>query len=79
MRPHCANAHGNYFVHAVAYLIINGGFWVHAWILMLSGRDEMPQQGWSGPLPSMSVLWGAGLLAHTIGAMLSRGYEHGEV
>jgi hypothetical protein len=79
MRPHCANAHGTYFVHAVAYLIINGGFWVHAWILMLSGRDEMPQQGWSGPLPSMSVLWGAGLLAHTIGAMLSRGYEHGEV
>jgi hypothetical protein len=72
-------AYGTYFVHAVAYLIINGSFWVHAWILMLIGRDEMLQQGWSGPLVSMSVLWGAGLLAHTIGAMLSRGYEHVEV
>jgi hypothetical protein len=72
-------AYGTYFVHAVAYLIINGSFWLHAWILMLSGRNELLQQGWSGPLVSMSVLWGAGLLAHTIGAMLSRGYEHVEV
>jgi hypothetical protein len=72
-------AYGTYFAHAVAYLIINGSFWVHAWILMLSGRDELLQQGWSGPLLSMSVLWGAGLLVHTIGAMLSRGYEHVEV
>ncbi|WP_258804823.1 hypothetical protein [Pseudarthrobacter sp. NS4] len=72
-------AYGAYFAHAVAYLIINGSFWVHAWILMLSGRDEILQQGWSGPLVSMSVLWGAGLLVHTIGAMLSRGYEHVEV
>ena len=72
-------AYGTYFAHAVAYLIINGGFWVHAWILMLVGRDEMLQQGWSGPLVSMSVLWGAGLLVHTIGAMLSKGYEHVEV
>jgi hypothetical protein len=72
-------AYGAYFAHAVAYLVINGSFWVHAWILMLSGRGEMLQQGWSGPLVSMSVLWGAGLLAHTIGAMLSRGYEHVEV
>ena len=72
-------AYGTYFAHAVAYLIINGSFWVHAWILMLVGRDEMLQQGWSGPLVSMSVLWGAGLLVHTIGAMLSKGYEHVEV
>jgi hypothetical protein len=72
-------AYGTYFAHAVAYLVINGSFWVHAWILMLSGRDEMLQQGWYGPLVSMSVLWCAGLLAHTTGAMLSRGYEHVEV
>ncbi|WP_104045442.1 hypothetical protein [Arthrobacter sp. ZGTC412] len=72
-------AYGTYFTHAVAYLIINGSFWLHAWILMLSGREEILQQGWSGPLVSMSVLWGAGLLVHTIGAMLSRGYEHVEV
>jgi hypothetical protein len=72
-------AYGTYFAHAVAYLIINGSFWVHAWILKLIGRDETLQQGWSGPLVSMSVLWGAGLLVHTIGAMLSRGYEHVEV
>lgn len=71
--------YGTYFAHAVAYLIINGSFWVHAWILILSGRSDMLQQGWSGPLMSMSVLWGAGLLVHTIGAMLSRGYEHVEV
>ena len=72
-------AYGTYFAHAVAYLIINGSFWMHAWILMLSGRNEVLQQGWFGPLVSMSVLWGAGLLIHTIGAMLSRGYEHVEV
>jgi hypothetical protein len=72
-------AYATYFAHAVAFLIINGSFWVHAWILMLSGRGEVLQQGWSGPLLSMSVLWGAGLLVHTIGAMLSRGYEHVEV
>lgn len=72
-------AYGTYFAHAVAYLIITGSFWVHAWILMLSGRDEVLQQGWSGPLVSMSVLWGTGLLVHTIGAMLGKGYEHVEV
>jgi hypothetical protein len=72
-------AYGTYFAHAVAYLIINGSFWVHAWILLLSGRDEVLQQGWYGPLVSMSVLWCAGLLVHTIGAMLSRGFEHVEV
>ena len=72
-------AYGTYFAHAVAYLIINCSFWLHAWILVLNGRDETLQQGWSGPLMSMSVLWGAGLLVHTIGAMLSRGYEHVEV
>lgn len=72
-------AYGIYFAHAVAYLIINGSFWVHAWILMLGGRDDVLPQGWSGPLVSMTVLWGAGLLVHTIGAMLSRGYEHVEV
>lgn len=72
-------AYGTYFAHVVAYLIINGSFWVHAWILMLSGREEVLQQGWSGPLLSMSVLWGAGLLVHTIGATLSGGYEHVEV
>jgi hypothetical protein len=72
-------AYGTYFAHALAYLIINGSFWAHAWILMIGGRDETLQEGWTGPLVSMSVLWGAGLLAHTIGAMLSRGYEHVEV
>lgn len=72
-------AYGTYFTHAVAYLIINGSFWLHAWILTLTGRDEALVQGWSGPLISMSVLWGTGLLVHTIGAMLSNGYEHVEV
>ena len=72
-------AYGTYFAHAVAFLISTGSFWVHAWVLMLTGRDEALQNGWSGPLVSMSVLWGAGLLVHTIGAMLSKGYEHVEV
>jgi hypothetical protein len=72
-------AFGTYFAHVLAYLIINGSFWVHAWILIFSGRGEILQQGWSGPLVSMSVLWGAGLLVHTIGAVLGRGYEHVDV
>lgn len=72
-------AYGTYFAHAVAYLIINGSFWLHAWILTLTGRNQVLEDGWTGPLISMSVLWGLGLLVHTIGAMLSRGYEHVEV
>lgn len=72
-------AYGFYFVHAVSYIVINGSFWVHAWILMLSGRSEALEEGWAGPLVAMSVLWGAGLLVHTIGAMLSQGYEYVEV
>lgn len=72
-------AYGTYFAHAVAYLIINGSFWFHAWILTLAGRNQLLEQGWAGPLISMSVLWGIGLLVHTIGAMLSKGYEDVEV
>jgi hypothetical protein len=53
-------AYGTYFTHAVAYLIINGSFWLHAWILTLTGRDQVLEPGWSGPLISMSVLWGVG-------------------
>jgi hypothetical protein len=68
-------AYATYFAHALAYLIVNGSFWVHAWILMLSGRAEVLQEGWSGPLIWMSALWGSALLVHTIGAMLSKGYE----
>lgn len=72
-------AHGTYFAHAVAYLIINGSFWLHAWILILSGREGILEGGWAASLISMCVLWGIGLLVHTIGAMLGNGYEDVEV
>lgn len=41
-------AYGTYFAHAVANLIINGSFWLHAWIRTFTGRDQVLEQGWSG-------------------------------
>lgn len=68
-------AYAGYFVHVLTYLIVNGSFWTHAAILVLSDRRDALASGWSGPLISMSVLWGIGLVAHTFGALISQGYD----
>lgn len=68
-------AYAGLFVHVLTYLIVNGSFWIHAAILVLSGRREVLASGWSGPLIAMSVLWGIGLAAHTFGALMSKGYD----
>lgn len=70
MRPYAS-----YFVHVLTYLIVNGSFWIHAAILVWSGRGEVLASGWAGPLISMSVLWGLGLVVHTFGALTSKGYD----
>jgi hypothetical protein len=70
--------YGLYFTHALAYLIVTGSFWLHAWLLALSGHRDTLDQGWSAFLVSMSALWGLGLVVHTIGAVLSKGYEDAE-
>lgn len=72
-------AYAGYFVHVMTYLLVNGSFWIHAAVLVLSGRSEVLAAGWSGPLISMSVLWGVGLLLHTFGAVLSKGYDDVEL
>ena len=72
-------AYAGYFVHVLAYLIVNGSYWMYAGVLTLTGQHEVLQQGWAGPLFAMSSRWGIGLAVHTIGAMLSRGYENVEV
>lgn len=72
-------AYGSYFTHASAYLVVNGSFWLHAWVLALAGRDDVVAERWAGALVPMSVLWGLGLLAHTIGAVVSSGYDDAAV
>lgn len=72
-------AYAMYLVHAAAYLVIVGSFWIHAGLLVGTDNADVLARGWSGPLTAMSLVWGAGLLLHTIGAMLDRGYDHVEV
>ena len=79
--------YGALTAHFVTYLAVNVGFALHFLILALmgapvvqSGLQTTPaalalSPGWFGVLISMPALWGAGLLVHTLGAVLGRGFE----
>jgi hypothetical protein len=62
-------------VHLITYALVVGSFWVHAALLLLAGQRESLDAGWSGPVLSMSVLWGIGLAVHAWGALRTRGYD----
>jgi hypothetical protein len=67
---------GDYFAHVGGYIVINGSFWIHAALLVATGNRELIDSNWAGLLFGMSVLWGIGVLLHTIGAVLDKGYEN---
>lgn len=68
-------AYGGLVVHLITFALVVGSFWVHAALLLLAGQRESLNAGWSGPLLSMSVLWGIGLAVHAWGALRTRGYD----
>lgn len=70
MRPYAS-----YLLHVATYFIVTGSYWLHAFILSIDGNFDIATNGWSGVLYGMSLIWGIGLLLHTVGALLSRGYE----
>ncbi|WGW13014.1 2TM domain-containing protein [Saxibacter everestensis] len=68
-----------YFLHVMAFLLVNGSYWLHAGILSLDGRADVVAATWSGALYAMATFWGIGLLIHTLGAFLSKGFEDVDV
>ncbi|MCS6711585.1 hypothetical protein JSY14_05925 [Brachybacterium sp. EF45031] len=66
--------YGVVMAHVLLYLTVNLGFGVHALGRALTDRP-LDLAAWGGVLLSMPTIWGCGLLLHTIGALLSRGYE----
>lgn len=69
-------AYGEYAVHLCGYLLVNGGYWLHAGVLVLGGHSELIDDAWYGVLFGMSLFWGIGLLIHTVGALMTKGHEN---
>ncbi|MBP6880293.1 hypothetical protein KBC31_01540 [Candidatus Saccharibacteria bacterium] len=69
--------------HFIGYLIVNLGYFIHAYVLLISDSDAIKfgggrialNPGWFGVLFGMATFWGIGLLIHTIASVASRGYE----
>ncbi|WP_197277894.1 hypothetical protein [Arthrobacter alpinus] len=55
---------------------MNGSYGLHAAILAAVGNADRFDAAWQGALFGMPLIWGAGLLAHTLGAFLSKDYEN---
>jgi hypothetical protein len=68
-------AYSEYFVHLCGYILVNGSYWLHAWVLVLIGNRDLIDNGWYPALFGMSLFWGVGLLIHTFGALVSKGHE----
>lgn len=69
-------AYGRYLLHVLTYLLVNGSYWLHAGLLAAAGNSNALDSSWQGALFGMSLIWGVGLLVHTLGALLSKGYEN---
>ena len=68
-------AYSGYLLHVLTYLLVNGSFWLHAGLLIVTGNGNSIDATWQGALFGMPLVWGAGLLLHTLGTLLSKGYE----
>lgn len=69
-------AYAGYLVHVLTYLLVNGSYWLHAGLLVATGNgDRINTVAWQGALFGMALGWGAVLLLHTLGTLLSKGYE----
>ncbi|GAB3537064.1 hypothetical protein GCM10027403_19990 [Arthrobacter tecti] len=70
MRPYAS-----FLVHVLTYLLVVGSFWAEAAVVMYFDAEHTLAYGWAVPLLVMTLAWGAGLLVHTFGALLNRGYD----
>ncbi len=68
-------AYAGYLLHVLTYLLVNGSYWLHAVLLLTTGNGDSIDATWQGALFGMPLVWGAGLLLHTLGTLLSKGYE----
>lgn len=60
----------------LTYLLVNASYWLHAGLLAVTGNSNALDPSWQGALFAMSLIGGAGLLVHTVGTLLSKGYEN---
>lgn len=75
--------YGVLVAHVCAYVAVNVGFGLHAYLLIAVGSsailpaDPMTpiDPGWLGATLAMSSFWGLGLLLHLFGALMGRGFE----
>lgn len=68
-------AYGWLGIHVITYVLVVGSYWVHAGWLAGSGRSDLLEQGWGGPLVAMSAFWGIALIAHTICSIYAKGFD----
>lgn len=76
---------GTVVAHTVAFVTVTASFNLHAAIRSIALASEadgfqlashdLLVTAWFGATLVMSALWGLGLLAHLIGAILGRGWE----
>ena len=68
-----------YFLHVIAFLMVNASFMLHAVLMYSSGRGDEIMGSWRGVVFERPLFWAIGLFLHTLGTILSKGYEHVEV
>ncbi|NYF99397.1 hypothetical protein [Janibacter cremeus] len=71
--------------HVVTFAAVVGGYLGHFFLLAVSGNaavaapsageDFVMDPGWFGVVVGMPTFWLMGLLAHSLGAILGRGFE----
>ncbi len=73
---------GRLVAHATAYVIVNVGYLLHAYVLIVVNSPAIRgdshfllDEGWFGATFSMATFWGLGLLVHAIASIAGRGWE----
>lgn len=69
--------------HAVAYVVVNGSFQIHAAILAMANSDALRADdhlpidgGWFGITFAMAGFWAIGFTIHAIASISHRGFEN---
>ena len=68
----------NLKLHYITYILVNGSFWIHALLAKLVRPNFALSSTWFGALLGMSLLWGTGLLVHTLVSIKRQGYDNVE-
>lgn len=70
------HAYGELLIHLVTYLLVNMSYFAHAMFTAEFKEDSFSlQAGWYGVIIIMPLFWGLGLLMHTFGAWMTKGFE----